>query len=232
MLSACRIKASYINFKGAMLNFKGAMPCLSGWCPICPDSALHDKVANIAAMPEILLMHRLACSKHRSLLDVTFFVANTNGKAASDQLFCFLNLAAWMLATFGKVDIPPAKEGSDTTAALQGILSAAGKLGLKVPASSAPARLLSGSGRDVCGMLHSLADWSLQQTKFRVEQPEHATGNDDGCALMYHCWHGIVSGRPWLLHSKNALTWLIRRQQAAAGWASRSKSHPLRRRYC
>jgi Intra-flagellar transport protein 57 len=123
------------------------------------------------------------CRKHRPLLDQVFFLSTSAQRNASDQFFCFVNLAAWMLTEFGGPDMAPVKEGADPMAALQSLLAALSKLNFAVPSSYTPARLQSGAGREVCAILNGLADWSLQQTNFTFGQPEHPQGDDDGCVL-------------------------------------------------
>jgi Intra-flagellar transport protein 57 len=123
------------------------------------------------------------CRKHRPLLDQTFLLSTSAPRNASDQFFCFINLAAWMLTEFGGPAMAPIKEGDDPMAALQSLLAALSKLNFDVPSSYTQARLQSGAGREVCAILNGLADWSLQQSTFTFGQPEHPQGDDYGRVL-------------------------------------------------
>jgi hypothetical protein len=107
-------------------------------------------------------------------------VSNSPTRSPSDQFFCFINLAAWMLNEFGGLSTSPVREGEDPASALRILLSSLGQLNFAVPPSFTIARLQSGAGREVCALLDGLADWSLEQTKFTFEQPVH-TRNDDAC---------------------------------------------------
>ena len=122
------------------------------------------------------------CSKHRPVLDNAFFVTNTQHRSSSDQFFCFINIAAWMLNTFASVDIGPVQEGDDPAAAIRTLLASLSKLGFTVPPSLTVSRLQTGAGTEVCMVLDGLADWSLEAAAFVLEQPVHASADDDGYA--------------------------------------------------
>lgn len=126
-----------------------------------------------------------SCRKHRPLLDHAYFAASAPGRAASDQFFCFINLANWMLHGFGGLSTNPVREGDDPQAAIRALLSALGQLNFAVPPSCTVARLQSGAGREVCAVLDALADWSLEKCNFVFAPPMHEGNATDGCAS---CW--------------------------------------------
>ena len=150
----------------------------SPWCKcrhVCNSSGLHVVHTDC---------HN-AYRKHRPLLDHSYFAANTPARSASDQFFCFINLAGWMVNEFGDVTISPVREGDDPQAAIRTLLSTLGQLNFAVPPSCTASRLQAGAGREVCAVLNTLADWCLEKQNFTFEAPLHSSGKNDACVLLF-----------------------------------------------
>jgi peptidoglycan hydrolase-like protein with peptidoglycan-binding domain len=75
------------------------------------------------------------------------------------------------------------KEGDDSASAIRSLLQLLRQLNFAVPQSFSVARLQTGSGREVCGILDGLADWALERASFRFQQPIHGVEEEDGCVL-------------------------------------------------
>ncbi|WIA38068.1 hypothetical protein OEZ86_001437 [Tetradesmus obliquus] len=106
---------------------------------------------------------------YRKGLNPTYFAAPQPGQAGNEQFFYFTNLAAWLLQLCG-LSVPMPKEFDDPNATLQGLVQALRSLGF-APPSYPPTKLAAGYGREVCALLDSLADVTLERRSFAASRP-------------------------------------------------------------
>lgn len=127
------------------------------------------------------------CRAHRPLLDPTFFALASRSRSASDQFFCFINLASWMISQHNASSgLQPVQEGDDAAAAVRALLAALQQLGFTVPPGVSHTQLQTGSGPEVCALLDKLADWCLECKGFLAQQPVHAQADENGCAELHN----------------------------------------------
>ncbi|WIA17771.1 hypothetical protein OEZ85_009284 [Tetradesmus obliquus] len=114
---------------------------------------------------------------HRKGLNPTYFAAPQPGQAGNEQFFYFTNLAAWLLQLCG-LSVATPKEFDDPNATLQGLMQALRSLGF-APPSYPPTKLAAGYGREVCALLDSLADVTLERRGFAASRPVYQQDRAD-----------------------------------------------------
>jgi Intra-flagellar transport protein 57 len=99
-----------------------------------------------------------------------------------NTFFTAINLAGWLLGSFGGLSCTPLKEGDDAAAATKQLLSLLQQAGFLVPSHLTPTKLQAGSTLEILGILSALTDWRLEQSTFQFGLPQHSNQTADGCA--------------------------------------------------
>lgn len=117
--------------------------------------------------------------RHRAQIHRSYFSVSSPGRSQTEQLYCFVNLAAWLMHDYAGIAIKPVKEGADASAAIAQLLETLKQLRFALPTTLTAAKLQNGFGREVCGVLDGLADLALESTGTRLVPYQHSHDDND-----------------------------------------------------